>query len=89
MPAHYRDSEFVFANIHLGFRPRCSITKRGGGARHDDGSSASVPHSEVLARTDLMVNEGEARQLAHEHNMVRAARAIRALGPKIVIIKRG
>ncbi len=44
----------------------------------------------VLARVDLLlVNEAEARQLAGEANLVKAARAIRALGPKILIVKRG
>lgn len=44
----------------------------------------------VLERTDvLMVNDEEARQLANEHNLPRAARAIRALGPRAVIVKRG
>lgn len=45
---------------------------------------------QVLQRVDLLViNDEEARQLASEHNLPRAARAIRALGPKTVIVKRG
>ena len=47
----------------------------------------------VLARVDLLViNDEEARLLAGEaarHNLTRAAHAIRALGPKTVIVKRG
>ena len=44
----------------------------------------------VLQRVDLLViNDEEARQLAGEHNLPRAARAIRAMGPKTVIVKRG
>jgi sugar/nucleoside kinase (ribokinase family) len=44
----------------------------------------------VLARIDLLViNDEEARELAGEHNLPRAARAIRAMGPKTVIVKRG
>ena len=44
----------------------------------------------VLARVDLLlINEAEARQLAGEANLVKAARAIRAMGPKILIVKRG
>ncbi|MSP63903.1 MAG: sugar kinase [Myxococcales bacterium] len=44
----------------------------------------------VLARVDLLViNDEEARQLAGKHNLPQAARAIRALGPKTVIVKRG
>jgi sugar/nucleoside kinase (ribokinase family) len=45
---------------------------------------------QVLKRVDLLViNDEEARQLAGEHNLPRAARAIRALGAKTVIVKRG
>ena len=44
----------------------------------------------VLARIDLLVvNDEEARQLSGEHNLPRAARAIRAMGPKSVVVKRG
>jgi sugar/nucleoside kinase (ribokinase family) len=44
----------------------------------------------VLERIDLLfVNDGEARQLAGESNIVRAAAKIRQMGPKIVCIKRG
>lgn len=48
---------------------------------------------QVLARVDLLViNDEEARLLAGpgaSHNLVRAAAAIRELGPKTVIVKRG
>jgi sugar/nucleoside kinase (ribokinase family) len=37
----------------------------------------------------LIINDEEARQLAGEHNLVRAAARIRAMGPHSVIIKRG
>ena len=44
----------------------------------------------VLARVDMVViNEGEARMLSNESNMVQAARVIRELGPRFVVIKRG
>ena len=44
----------------------------------------------MLARVDLLViNDEEARLLSQEHNLPRAARAIRAMGPKTVIVKRG
>jgi sugar/nucleoside kinase (ribokinase family) len=44
----------------------------------------------TLARVDcLMINDGEARLLSGETNLPRAARKIRALGPKQVVIKRG
>ena len=44
----------------------------------------------VLAEVDVVtVNDGEARQLASEPNLIRAARAISAMGPRTVIVKRG
>lgn len=45
---------------------------------------------EVLSRVDMLfINDAEARQLAGEHNVVKAARAILSMGPKRVVIKRG
>lgn len=45
---------------------------------------------ETLARVDvLVINDEEARQLSGEPNLVRAARAIRQLGPKTLIVKKG
>lgn len=37
----------------------------------------------------LVINEGETRQLANQPNLVRAARAILALGPRTLVVKRG
>ena len=45
---------------------------------------------ETLKRVDLLsINEGEARQLSNEYNLVKAAGIIRAMGPRILVIKRG
>jgi len=44
----------------------------------------------VLKRIDVLtVNDDEVRQLSGEHNLVRAARIVRAMGPKWLIVKRG
>jgi hypothetical protein len=44
----------------------------------------------TLAAVDiLLVNDAEARQLSGEWNVVKAARAIRALGPRTLVIKKG
>jgi sugar/nucleoside kinase (ribokinase family) len=44
----------------------------------------------TLKRVDMVfVNDAEARQLAGEHNVVKAARAILRLGPRAVVVKRG
>ena len=44
----------------------------------------------TLASVDvLLINDAEARQLSGEWNVVKAARAIRALGPHTLVIKKG
>ena len=44
----------------------------------------------LLSRVDiLMVNDAEARQLAGDHNLVRAARWIQERGPRLVVVKKG
>ena len=49
---------------------------------------------EALVRTlghvdILMINEAEVRQLADEANLVKASRAVLAMGPKTLVVKRG
>jgi sugar/nucleoside kinase (ribokinase family) len=45
---------------------------------------------EVLKRVHvLIINDSEARLLAHEPNLIKAARKIREMGPEILIIKKG
>jgi len=44
----------------------------------------------TLEQVDLLViNDSEARELSREPNLVKAARVIRSMGPKILIIKKG
>lgn len=44
----------------------------------------------LLPRVDvLIINDSEARLLAHEPNLIRGARKIREMGPRILIIKKG
>jgi sugar/nucleoside kinase (ribokinase family) len=44
----------------------------------------------VLIKIDcLIINEDEARMLADEHNLIRAARKILDIGPRVVIAKKG
>ncbi len=44
----------------------------------------------LLKRIDIyLANEGEAKELSGEHNLVRAAKALRRLGPPMVVIKKG
>ncbi|HVQ28438.1 MAG TPA: PfkB family carbohydrate kinase [Vicinamibacteria bacterium] len=45
---------------------------------------------ETLKRVDvLLINDAEARELSGEWNIVKAARAIRALGPRTLVVKKG
>lgn len=45
---------------------------------------------DVLRRVDLlMVNDAEARELTHQHSLVKAAKKIMEMGPKYLIIKKG
>lgn len=45
---------------------------------------------EVLKKVDvLIINDSEARLLAQEPNLIKAARMIRAMGPEYLIIKKG
>ena len=45
---------------------------------------------QVLKRVDvLLINDSEARELAREANLVKAARRVQAMGPKTLVIKRG
>lgn len=44
----------------------------------------------LMRRVDLFVaNDGEARALTGEHNLIRAARILRRMGPKLVVVKKG
>jgi sugar/nucleoside kinase (ribokinase family) len=44
----------------------------------------------VLREVDVVtINEAEARQLADEPNLIKAARSIQGLGPRTVVVKRG
>jgi sugar/nucleoside kinase (ribokinase family) len=44
----------------------------------------------LLGRIDLLVlNEGEARLLTEQHNLVTAAKSILTMGPRFVVIKKG
>lgn len=51
---------------------------------------ALEPLKKVIGRVDVLtVNDEEARQLTGEHFLPKAARAIHAMGPKTVVIKKG
>jgi sugar/nucleoside kinase (ribokinase family) len=53
-------------------------------------NTAREPLLEVIAAVNLVtLNESEARLLAEEHNLIKAAKKIRGLGPAYVLVKKG
>lgn len=44
----------------------------------------------LMKKVDLFVaNDGEARTLTGEHNLIKAAKALRRFGPKMIVVKKG
>ncbi|PCC74611.1 Sugar or nucleoside kinase, ribokinase family [Nannocystis exedens] len=96
LPAEFRGSEYLFlANIQPRLqsdvfaqmqRPRLV----GLDTMNLWISIANDDLKAVLKNVDVLtLNDEEARQLSGEHNIVKAARAVRALGPRNLVIKRG
>ena len=96
IPAAYQDSEYLFlANID----PKLQARVRGemAGVKMVCGDTMNywiADHraalNEVLKTLDvLLINDGEAKMLSGETNLVRAAENVIAQGPKTLIIKHG
>jgi sugar/nucleoside kinase (ribokinase family) len=96
LPDGYRDAEYVFlANID----PELQLevlkqVRRPKMVACDTMNFWIEGKRESLVKTlgyvdFLLINEGEVRQLAQEPNLVKAARAILAMGPKTLVVKRG
>lgn len=96
LPAGYENAEFVFlANIdpELQLEVLNQVNKPRLVAC-DTMNFWIEGKREALVRTlghvdILLINEGEARQLAGEANLVKAARTILAMGPKTLVVKQG
>jgi sugar/nucleoside kinase (ribokinase family) len=96
IPAEYADSEFLFlANIDPVLQK--NVRKQLPNARLVCGDTMNYwinDHRENLLKvlTDLdglLINDGEAKLLAEDANLVRAAEKILASGPKSLIVKHG
>ncbi len=96
LPASYRDTDVLFlANIDPELQ--LQVLDQVGKPRLTACDSmnfwiSSKPEAlkEVMRRVDIVViNEGEARMLTGEANLVKAARSIIALGCKRLVVKRG
>lgn len=96
IPAAYRDSEYLFlANIdpvlQLEVREQMPQAKLVGGDTMN--LWINIKHAELietLKRVDvLLINDSEAKMLAEDASLPRAARKVLALGPKALVIKHG
>lgn len=96
IPPDYRSSPFVFlGNIHPALQLDVLDQVESPRLVAADTMNYWIERApdelrQVLTRIDaLVINDAEARQLSGEANLVKAARAIQAMGPKLLIIKRG
>jgi sugar/nucleoside kinase (ribokinase family) len=96
LPEHFRDTPFVFlANIHPSLQLRVLEQVRAPKLVAMDTMNFWITGErprllEILPRIDVLtVNDGEARLLAGEANVVKAAKAIQKMGVKNVVVKRG
>ncbi len=96
IPEAYRDSEFLFlANIDPVLQQR--VRKQMPNVKMVCGDTMNywiTGHGENLALVlrgldALLINDGEAKLLANESNLVRAAERIMEMGPKTLIVKHG
>lgn len=96
LPTKYQDSELVFlANIHPSLQldvVRQVTSPKLIGADTMNYWIEGTPKelADVLENIGVLaINDDEARQLASEYNLVKAAQIIRNMGPKTLVIKRG
>ena len=96
IPETYRGTPFVFlGNIHPSLQTQVLDQVREPRLVGADTMNYWIDRTPdelraVLRRVDvLLINDSEARQLAGEANLVRAARLIQAMGPRTLVIKRG
>jgi sugar/nucleoside kinase (ribokinase family) len=96
IPAAYQDSEFLFlANIDP--RLQNEVRQQMKNVRMVCGDTMNywiTGHGENLAKVlqgldALLINDGEAKLLAKDSNLLAAARKIIAMGPKNLIVKHG
>jgi sugar/nucleoside kinase (ribokinase family) len=96
IPAEYRDSKFLFlANIHpslqAAVRREMKDVKLTGGDTMNfwiQGARAELVETLKLVNI-LLINDGEAKMLAGETNLLRASQKVLAMGPQALVIKHG
>jgi sugar/nucleoside kinase (ribokinase family) len=96
IPREYQDSKFLFlGNIHPSLQ--AEVRRAMGGVRFTGGDTMNFwiqgtrPQlAETLKLVNvLLINDGEAKMLAGETNLPRAAKKVLALGPQALVIKHG
>lgn len=96
IPVEYKDSEVLFlGNNHPSLqgavrRELPAIKLTGGDTMNYWIRSANAELRETLRLVNiLMINDGEAKMLANESNLPRAAQKVLAMGPQALVIKHG
>jgi sugar/nucleoside kinase (ribokinase family) len=96
IPAEYKDSDYLFlANIHPALQVRVrdsmpGVKLVGGDTMNFWISSQRENLGEMMKRVDvLLINDGEAKMLADDSSLPRAARKVLGMGPKALVIKHG
>ena len=96
IPSHYQDSQFLFlANIQPDLqaavrREMKTVRLTGGDTMNYWINTARKELAETLKLVDvLLINDTEAKSLAGESNLPRAAQKVLAMGPQALVIKHG
>ena len=96
IPESYKDSEYLFlANIHPLLQLR--VRQQMPGVKMVAGDTMNYWINDHRANLDnvlreediLIINDGEARLLSGEHNLVTAAKKVMSMGPRSLVIKHG
>jgi sugar/nucleoside kinase (ribokinase family) len=96
IPPEYRDSEFLFlGNIHPDLQAAVrlemdGVRLTGGDTMNYWIQGAPKQLTETLKLINVMlINDGEAKMLAGDNSLPRAARKVLAMGPQALVIKHG
>jgi len=96
IPAGYLDSEYLFLGnidplLQAKVHGQLKSAKLVGLDTHPFWiETAAKQLADAIKNIDVMIiNDGEARQFAADHNLVRASQKILAMGPKALVIKHG
>ena len=96
LPRDFRDARFLFLG-NIDPKLQASVRRQMNGARLVGGDTMNYwinsAHADLLETLKLMdvliINDGEAKALAGETNLPRAAQKVLALGPKALVMKHG